>query len=309
MIDRADPFAPCDTGRVTSTVPGSLRLLRDRVDDTLTAFLEGVQAEVAAEQPEAMLPLDEIRRLVAAGGKRLRPGVCYWGHLAAGGDDGDAIVRASAALELLHTMALIHDDLMDGTLERRGVAASEIHLASYARRQGLRVDPDRFGRSAAILAGDLAAVLADRMLLESGFPAGRVAAALTPYHRMRTEMALGQFLDVAGFGGASAADPALARRAARLKGGSYTVEGPLSVGAALAAADPEVMVTLMSFGGPLGEAFQLRDDVIDGESVHGVTPAEVNELVGRARAALDPAVLEPVARAALDALARSVGMQ
>jgi geranylgeranyl diphosphate synthase type I len=308
MIVRTSRFVPCDTDPVTATLPTSLCGLRDRFEDALTLFLDDVRAEIAAEQPEATVPLDEIRRLLAAGGKRLRPGFCYWGHRAAGGEDGVAIVRASAALELLHTMALIHDDLMDGTPRRRGVASSAAHLAALARREGLGADPEGFGLATAILSGDLAAVLADRMLLESGFDAGRIAAALAPYHRMRTEMALGQYLDVAGLAGAPGADPDLARRAARLKGGSYTVEGPLTVGAALAGATPEVIVTLMAFGSPLGEAFQLRDDVVDGDGSVGITAADVNALVHRARAVLDPAVLRPGAVEALDALAASLEM-
>lgn len=316
MIARAARFVPCDTDPVTATLPTGLPKdlphepggLRDRFEDALRSFLDGVRAEVAAEQPEATVPLDEIRRLLAAGGKRLRPGFCYWGHRAAGGDDGAAIVRASAALELLHTMALIHDDLMDGTAERRGVASSAPHLAAQARCDELAADPDAYGSATAILSGDLAAVLADRMLLEAGFDAARTAAALAPYHRMRTEMALGQYLDVAGLAGATGTDPELARRAARLKGGSYTVEGPLAVGAALAGAAPEVIVTLMAFGGPLGEAFQLRDDVVDGDGSVGITPADVNVLVHRARAALDPAVLRPGAVEALDTLAASLEM-
>jgi geranylgeranyl diphosphate synthase, type I len=307
MIVRTRPVVPCDTDPVTATLPTGLTGLRDRFEDALAAFLDGVRAEIAAEQPEATPPLDEIRRLLAAGGKRLRPGFCYWGYRASGGADGDDIVRASAALELLHTMALIHDDLMDGSAERRSVPSSAAELSARALREGLGPDPDRFGTSAAILAGDLSAVLADRMLLESGFDAGRIAAALAPYHRMRTEMALGQFLDVAGLAGASA-DPTLARRAARLKGGSYTVEGPLTIGAALAGASPETTVTLMAFGSPLGEAFQLRDDVVDGDAAPGITPADVNALVDRARAALDPAVLPPGAVEALDVLAASLRM-
>jgi len=127
---------------VTATLPTSLLALRERFEDALTAFLDDVRAEIAAEQPEATLPLDEIRRLLAAGGKRLRPGFCYWGHRAAGGADGEAIVRAGAALELLHTMALIHDDLMDGSAERRGVPSSATELAAFEadRLYGLAFD-------------------------------------------------------------------------------------------------------------------------------------------------------------------------
>jgi geranylgeranyl diphosphate synthase, type I len=289
---------------VNATDADALLALQDRVDRSLDRFLREVHHEIAREEPDATVPLGEIRRLVRAGGKRLRPAFCYWGYRASGGADGEAIVRASAAMELLHTMALIHDDLMDGSAERRGVPSSAPQLASEAVRLGLRVDPEAFGRSAAILAGDLSAVLADRLLLEAGFPPDRLAAALGPYHRMRMQMAQGQYLDVAGL----AEERSVARRAARLKGGAYTVQGPLLVGAALAGAAPGTAGALAAFGDPLGEAFQLRDDITDGDGAHGATPSDVNDLVDRARMALDPALLESVARAALDTLARSVAM-
>ena len=270
----------------------------------MRSFLRDARDEVAGDDPAAAPLVDEVIRVVASGGKRLRPAFCFWGHLAAGGHDGEPIIRAAAALELLHTMALIHDDLMDEATQRRGVPASAVHLAAEARRQGLSVDPERFGRSGAILAGDLAAVLADQLLLSSGFAAQRLVGALERYRRMRTEMAAGQFLDVAGLAG----DRAAARRAAELKGGTYTVEGPLLIGAALAGAPAATDAALSRFGAPLGRAFQLRDDLEDGEGAHGATPAEVNALVAQARAALRDAVLTSPAVDALDALARLVAM-
>jgi geranylgeranyl diphosphate synthase type I len=296
-----------DTGAVNATDAESMLALRDRIDGVLHAFLDDVRAEIVHAEPDVAVLVDEIRRLVDAGGKRLRPAFCYWGYRAAGAEDGDAIVRASAALELLHTMALIHDDLMDGSSERRGVPSSAPRLASEAVRLGLQVDPATFGRSAAILAGDLAAVLADRLLLDAGLPPERLAAALGPYHRMRMQMAEGQYLDVSGLAGSSP-DLDVARRAARLKGGAYTVAGPLLVGAALAGAGAQATAALQAFGDPLGEAFQLRDDLADGDAAHDATPGEVDALVERARDVLDPACLDPTSCAALDALARSVAM-
>jgi geranylgeranyl diphosphate synthase type I len=273
--------------------------LRDRVDAALAVFLASVDAELRATDPATAPLIAEIQRLLAAGGKRLRPAFCYWGFRAAGGRDGEPIVRASAALELLHTMALVHDDLMDEAATRRGVAS--VHAALETSLPG----PDlasrrRAAASATIIVGDLAAVLADRMFLEAGFDPEVTIDALRRYHRMRTAMAAGQFLDVAG---AAAGDEATARRAAALKGGVYTVEGPLAVGAALAGASATQREALARFGVPLGEAFQLRDDLIDDEGAHGATPASVNALVDQARAALDPEVLDPGAIDALRSLA------
>ena len=277
------------------TVPAPLELagFRARIDGTLDAFLAGARAEMATVAPDALLPIDEVIRLTAAGGKRLRPMFCYWGFRAAGGVDGEPVERASAALELLHTMALIHDDLMDRSPERRGEPASAFQLADRARLAGSS-DPERAGASLALLAGDLATVLADQLLLTSGFGPERLVAALDRYHRMRTEMALGQALDVAG----GAADPALA---SRLKGGSYTVEGPLLMGVALAGGGPRVAEALTAYGRPLGLAFQLLDDERDGEAT--LAEDRVPGLVAQARSGLDVPGLDPEAVRMLLALA------
>jgi geranylgeranyl diphosphate synthase, type I len=272
--------------------PVDLAAFRVRVDVTLDAFLAGARQEMVAIAPDAVMPIDEVIRLIATGGKRLRPTFCYWGYRAAGGRDGEPIERAAAALELLHTMALIHDDLMDGSAERRGEPASAFQLRERARQRGSS-DPERAGASLALLTGDLAAVLADQLLLTSGFGSATTVRALGRYHRMRTEMALGQALDVTG-----GADPSLA---ATLKGGSYTVEGPLLIGAALANGSPVVTQALSAYGSPLGLAFQLLDDERDGDAT---PPAgRVSGLVARARACLGAPGLDPEAVRALSALA------
>ncbi|MDQ3981964.1 MAG: polyprenyl synthetase family protein, partial [Actinomycetota bacterium] len=90
--------------------------LRREVDETIARDLE----RRAAALPEAKLLIDEMWRLTAAGGKRLRPAFCYWGFRTAGGSHGSEIVRAAASLELLHTFAIVHDDIMDASDERRG---------------------------------------------------------------------------------------------------------------------------------------------------------------------------------------------
>ena len=272
----------------------------DRVNEALDTFLEVRRKEIHWQEPQAALMVDEVLRLVRAGGKRLRPAFCYWGYRAAGGADGPQIVKAAASIELLHTMALVHDDLIDGTVERRGAPTSVPRLRDEARERGLgRGDPEAFGGSGALLVGDLAAVFADRLLLESGFPAGPLTRALAPYHAMRVDMAIGQFLDLA----VVPVEPAAARRIAALKGGSYTVEGPLLIGSALAGGTPFLETRLRRFGIPLGEAFQLRDDLHDGDGRHGATAADVNALVEEAVAALDPEVLDPGAVEALREMA------
>jgi geranylgeranyl diphosphate synthase type I len=268
--------------------------LRTRVDAALTTFLDDRLRAVDRLAREARPPVEEIRRLLSAGGKRIRPAFCYWGFRAAGGEDrGNAdepIVRAAAALELLHTMALVHDDLIDGAKERRGVPSTTTWFAERAEELEARGDPGAFGEAMAVLVGDLAAVLADHLLLESGFPPRALADALAAYHPMREDMAIGQYLAMAGPVGGEG-DPDRARRVAALKGGGYTVEGPLRIGAALAGGSRAARECLSRFGRPLGEAFQLRDDLEDGDAAPGVTVEAVNARVADAKAALDPGVL------------------
>jgi geranylgeranyl diphosphate synthase type I len=282
--------------------PPALDSVRRRVDEALASFLQERREAMAVIAPEAAEMVDELRRVVAAGGKRIRPAFCYWGYRAAGGDDGEPIVRAAAALELFHTFALIHDDVMDESETRRG------EPTTYVRFAGARAgEPDalRFGRSVAVLIGDLAAVLADEALIGSGFSYERLHPALRRYALMREEVAAGQFLDVRGAVGTPSAD-----RIALLKTGAYTVEGPLHIGALLAGAPPELLAALSRFARPLGVAFQFRDDLIDeGEdAVPRPAAAEVNRMIDEARSAVrDPAIPEEAAEA-LGSLAMALAL-
>jgi geranylgeranyl diphosphate synthase type I len=241
------------------SIPGPIHALRERVEDTLVRFLADERAALGQVDPGALSLLHEVERVVRSGGKRLRPAFCVLGHLAGGGRRGEPILRVAAALELLHTFALIHDDVMDASTVRRGVPTSHVHMAKRHRAAGRPGDSDRFGLSAAILAGDMALVLADRLFLASEFEPVSLLRAQRRYTAMLEEMAAGQFMDVWG---EAPSDDEDAGWIASLKTGSYTVEGPLHVGAILAGASLEVLAALSRYGEPLGQAFQVRDDLL-----------------------------------------------
>jgi geranylgeranyl diphosphate synthase type I len=240
----------------------SIDELRRAVEVAIAADLE-VRAR---ELPEAGLLIDEMWRLTAAGGKRLRPAFCYWGYRAAGGTHRDEILRAASSLELLHTFAIVHDDIMDAADERRGEEA--VHA--------------RHGVGVGILVGDLALVLADDAFMGAGFPPVVTARAFTAYSRMRQEVIAGQYLDLAY---AARADITVdeARRVAVLKSGRYSIEEPLAIGAALAGASDDFLALLSAFGGPLGEAFQLRDDLLGtfGDRLHVGKPVDSDIIEGK----------------------------
>ena len=229
--------------------------VRGLVERALFAFLE----ERRRALPDAEDLIAELERVARAGGKRLRPAFCVWGYRAGGGEDDEAIARAAASLELLHTFAIIHDDVMDRSPIRRGTPATYRQLAGG--HGPMRGDVDRFGVSAAILAGDLALALAGELWWATGFPTESLLDATAIYHAMRAEVIGGQYLDLLAAARGDAT-PEETRRISVLKSGRYTVERPLLIGAALAAAPKDVRRALAAFGAPLGEAFQLRDDII-----------------------------------------------
>jgi geranylgeranyl diphosphate synthase, type I len=272
---------------------GALEAVRAKVDPVLAAFLRERRAELAAMDPTAGVLVDELVRLLDAGGKRFRPALCFWSHRAVGGREGEPILRVCAALELLHTSALVHDDVMDRDLERRGLPATHVRFAGQAP-EGL--DPASYGTAAAIVVGDLALVLSEQAIRTSGFPNDRLEPAMGRFDTMRAEMAAGQFLDVSG-----AADRV---HVAALKSASYTAIGPVLIGAALASADAAATDRLRAYAGEVGAAFQLRDDVLDGDAPPAAA-ADVDLHVGRAERALAGSSLEP---RAVDALAELAGL-
>lgn len=242
-------------------LPAGCRELVRAVDEELARILGEQRDRMVGGDAGVSRLFEELGRILGSGGKRLRPVFCLLGHMTAGGDPGPPIVRAASALELLHTFAIVHDDIMDRSRVRRGETASWMEFEAAHRREGLRGDPRSYGVAAAVLVGDLALILADQAFLEAGFPPDLILPALDRYNRMRAEMVAGQYLDVLAAHAGSAGERE-ARRVAVLKSGLYTVEGPLHIGALLAGAPPEVLTLLSRYGVPLGEAFQIRDDVL-----------------------------------------------
>jgi geranylgeranyl diphosphate synthase type I len=241
-----------------------------------TSFREAVQAVLdgfVATQGQHLAPLgpDAAELVTAAhesvsGGKRLRASFCYWGYCCVaeaspGTPAHEAVVRAAAALELLHASALVHDDLMDGSDTRRGRPAAHRRCERLHGTHGMRGDPGQYGAAGAILLGDLLLSWADELLRTCGLDPEPVRAALGYFDTTRSEVIAGQFLDVTAQTRGSC-DVATAMRVLRYKSAKYSVERPLHIGATLAGGDDGVRAALSDFGLPLGEAFQLRDDLL-----------------------------------------------
>jgi geranylgeranyl diphosphate synthase type I len=252
-------------------VPESVREIGKRVEARIDDLLTAETDRWVAVDGVLRDPFDALRDLALAGGKRLRPAFCLAAFVGAGGDvDDQAVVDAGAALELLHLFALIHDDVMDASDRRRGRDTIHIEFAARHGASGWRGEDRRFGEGVAILVGDLAFVYADALL------AGAPGPAIDVFTELRLEVNVGQYLDLRG---AVTADPdeSVARRIALYKSGKYTVERPLHLGAALAGRLDDLDVPLSGYGVPLGEAFQLRDDVLGAFGEPALTGKPVGE--------------------------------
>jgi geranylgeranyl diphosphate synthase type I len=278
--------------------PAALGQVREQVGRALAGFLVRQRAVLAGIDEDLLPGLDAVSDLVA-GGKRLRPAFCYWGWRAAGdggdphgpgrligsaGPDGSGssdakVFAAAAALELLHASALVHDDVMDRSDVRRGQPALHRRFAGQHAAAGWHGSAESFGAGVAILLGDLLLAWTGELFRASGLPAAALRRGQPILDAMCTEVIAGQYLDLLGqAAGPGTVDGAL--RVVRYKSAKYTVERPLQLGAALAAApagaartvtgasghsavteDP-VAAACTAYGLPLGVAFQLRDDVL-----------------------------------------------
>ena len=261
------------TGTAAETVLGAMapmdvEHLRARVQTVLDDVLDRQSAQLAEVSGECVTLADAVRDLLA-GGKRLRPAFCYWGWRGAGGPYDEAPVVAAAALELFQAAALVHDDVMDGSDTRRG--APTVHVRFGARHAAAHWSGSsvRYGEAAALLAGDLCLTWSAQLLHEAatagaGISDHRWRAGLRMYDTMATQLMGGQFLDVLdqASAGSGADAVARARRVIRFKSAKYTVEHPLLLGGLLAGADPLLLDSYSEYALPLGEAFQLRDDVL-----------------------------------------------
>lgn len=269
------PSSTADRRRRTTGLGGTgihsddpFLLMGDRVDRLIDSFIDQAEAAMNDLDPLAVEVCAPIRSLVRSGGKRLRPCLVHCGlHVALATQDaqvGSTVMHdaahAAAAVEMLHTFALLHDDVMDRSALRRGRPTAHVHYANLHTESGSTGDADWFGASAAILAGDLAFVWADELLDRMRCNAETARRVRTIYSQLRNEVIAGQYLDMRLAG--PAANDQQALTVALLKSARYTVTRPLEIGAALGGADEAVFDALRRYGDAIGVAFQLRDDVL-----------------------------------------------
>lgn len=247
------------TAASVQAAPLDLDAIRVQVDSELAQFISTkADAGRQARLPEEITTA--LSDFLFAGGKRIRPLLCALGWLAGGVDATvpAAVLRAAAALELFHASVLIHDDIIDNSNSRRD--RPTVHRA-LGRQHFDRRDPARFGADAAIILGDLAMVWSAELLHTAQLSTAQLVAALGVLDAMRADVMYGQYLDLFSTGYPTS-DVDRALRIIRYKTVAYTCEHPLHLGAALADSGSDIRNALTAYARPLGEAFQLRDDLL-----------------------------------------------
>ncbi|MFJ6698241.1 polyprenyl synthetase family protein [Streptomyces sp. NPDC091272] len=230
--------------------------LRSRVDEVLRRFVAEEAEQLVAIDP-ALEPVAAQLEAAVAEGKRMRAAFCYWGWRAVGQPDSDALVRAAASMELVHTAAVVHDDLIDESALRHGRPTAHIALRGAVRRRPRSVAA---ARSLAMLVGDLLMGLAGQLFATSGLPAAYLARARPLWSVLARELIAGECLEILRTG--AEPDTTESLKVIRYKTAKYTVEHPLLIGGALAGAGARLREGYSAYGLPLGEAFQLRDDLL-----------------------------------------------
>ena len=232
-----------------------LHEVRSSVDARLASFFETRRAEVARSAPDALPIFEALFDLTMRGGKRLRPAVLVAAQRAVQPSASiELVIDACAALEVLQSYLLIHDDWMDGDEERRGGPSVHMILRRGLQSSNHPQASDHLGDSLAVLSGDLGSAYANELLLGSALHSKRGIDAMRAFMATQCDVVLGQTLDLLGSHDVT--------RMQQLKTGSYTVDGPLMMGALLANGSDAQVACLRAYGLPLGEAFQMRDDLL-----------------------------------------------
>ncbi|MFK4760175.1 polyprenyl synthetase family protein [Microbacterium sp. ZW T5_45] len=287
----------------------------------LEKFLETRRSEASDYGEDAAAMIDAAAATLV-GGKRLRARFCHTGWRAVArvrdprATETTALWDVCAALEIFQSAALVHDDIIDNSDTRRGRPSAHRLLERAHIDAGWTGDPASFGRSAAILLGDLLVAWSDDLLEEALRDEEHAQVVRREYGRMRRDVTVGQYLDIAEESAWSVNDPEShldrALRIASLKSARYSIEQPLVLGAAFAGADDGQLRALRRFGHPVGMAFQLRDDVLGvfGDESRTGKPAgdDLREGKRTALVALTRQTLDAPSRTAFDRMLGDPGL-
>jgi len=225
-----------------------LTRLKPLIEDGLAAIWERQRQLSERYGPEVAAMIEAARDLTLRGGKRYRAALLVATYMGAAPKSPiEPAIDAGVAIELLQTYLLIQDDWIDGDSMRRG--GPTVHMM-LSNKLGTALGP-----ASAILASDLTWGLSVGVLANMALTPLRVVQAIQVFSQVHSDVVIGQQLDVIG-----RAEDVEAMHA--LKTGSYTVRGPMMLGAVMGGMPDPALIVLERFAAPMGVAFQLRDDLL-----------------------------------------------
>jgi geranylgeranyl diphosphate synthase type I len=239
-------------------------LLRDfkaRFDPKISAYFDTVEANAKEEDALITEALRHVRNLTLAGGKRLRPACMFYGYLAGGGTDEEAILETAVSIELLHTFLLVHDDIIDRDDFRHGEPTLHRRYAEFGRKYFPERDVEHFGNSIALIVGDLLSAMSNDIIFRAPFPQARIFEALSRLQSVVSYTVIGQAQDIYMEYKREATEAEILKMYTN-KTARYTMERPIQMGLVLAGDSGPLVDRLSGYALPLGIAFQIQDDIL-----------------------------------------------
>lgn len=236
--------------------------LKAAIDKELGHHFDAAIAEARKKDELIAEALEHTKEIALAGGKRIRGALLYWAYFGVGGKEKKKILKAAVAIELIHLFLLVHDDIIDRGDLRHGKETLHKMLEKKYRKNISVEEAQHFGQSIAIILGDMLYAIANKIILEAGFPQPEAVRALVQLQKIVATTIIGQSQDITiEYNKNPSQEEVLAMY--ENKTARYTFEGPLHVGAMLAGCnDKKTFALLSSYALPLGIAFQIKDDIL-----------------------------------------------
>ena len=235
--------------------------LKKKIDPEIEKYLDRVIKNTKKTDKNVADALGYAKKIILAGGKRVRAVFMCYGYLAAGGKNLEKIIKISVSIELIHIFLLIHDDIIDQDAKRHGVTTIHKRYESLGKKFLKTRDPAHFGNSMAIIVGDILGALGNRVIYESDFHPELVVRALHKLQNIVSMTCVGETEDIYIENRGQATEKDIMRMYEN-KTAKYTIEGPLHLGAILAGANDNFLKMFSAYSIPVGIAFQIQDDIL-----------------------------------------------
>lgn len=234
---------------------------KKKVNEELETYFDKTINE--AERKDAFIAdaLRYVRKLTLSGGKRLRSALMYYGYLASGGREKKEMIKTSVSIELIHIFLLIHDDIIDRDLKRHGVDTIHYTYEKIGKKIFPKSDSEHFGKSMAVIIGDMVGALGNQIIFNSSFDPKLVMKALSKLQSIISLTVIGQSQDLYIEYKRTATEKEILKMYEN-KTAKYTIEGPLELGAILGGANEELLKKISRYAIPIGIAFQIQDDIL-----------------------------------------------